>query len=155
MSREMRSQGSVYLRGSTWWISYWTRGICYRESAHSPERKAALKLLKLRLGESSKGQFVGSIAEKVTLLDMQQALLTDYRAEGNRSIATAEHFARNLLAYFGSTKRALDITADKRIRAYAEAPDGTGALKREHQSRNRVPASHVCTHGRSQPPQSR
>lgn len=51
---------------------------------------------------------------------MKEALLTDYRLSGNRSLATAEHFARCLIAHFGPTARALDITGD-RIASYAEA----------------------------------
>lgn len=119
MSREMRGQGNVYLRGATWWIQYSHRGKVERESSHSPERKAALKLLKFRLGETSSGRVIGPTAERVTLGEMVQALLTDYRLCGNRSLVTAEHFARNLVAYFGETARALDITAD-RIGTYIE-----------------------------------
>ena len=119
MSREMRGHGTVYQRGHIWWIQYSLRGRVYRESSHSPDRKAALRLLKHRLGETSRGRVVGPIAEKVTLADMKEALLTDYRLRGNRSVATAEHFARNLIAYFGETARALDITSD-RIASYAE-----------------------------------
>lgn len=92
MSREMRGHGTVYQRGQTWWIQYSLRGKVYRESAHSPERKAALKLLKHRLSESGRGQILGSVAEKVRLGDMTEALLTDYRLQGNRSLRTAKHF---------------------------------------------------------------
>jgi hypothetical protein len=80
----------------------------------------ALKLLKRRLGEASRGRVIGPMAEKVTLADMKQALLTDYRLKGNRSVATAEHFADNLVAYFGEAARALDVTGD-RIASYAES----------------------------------
>jgi integrase len=125
MSREMRGHGTVYQRGQTWWVQYSLRGQVYRESSHSPDRKVALKLLKQRLGETSRGRVVGPIAEKVTLADMKEALLTDYRLRGNRSVATAEHFARNLVAYFGETARALDITSD-RITSYAEARQKQG-----------------------------
>jgi integrase len=120
MSREMRGQGNVYRRGATWWIRYNHRGVEHRESAHSPERKVALKLLKLRLGEISNGRVVGPVAEKVTLAEMRDALLTDYKLSGNRSLVTVEHFARCLIAHFGENARALDITSDK-VAAYAEA----------------------------------
>src|SRR5689334_7591677 len=120
MSREMRGQGSVYLRGAVWWVQYSHRGKVERESSHSPERKVALKLLKRRLGETSNGRVIGPMAEKVTLTDMRDALLMSYRLEGNRSFATAEHFARCLIAHFGATARALDITGEK-VAAYAEA----------------------------------
>jgi integrase len=125
MSREMRGQGNVYQRGATWWVRYNHRGVEHRESAHSPERKVALRLLKLRLGEISRGRVVGPVAEKVTLAEMKEALLTDYRLSGNRSLATAEHFARCLIAHFGENARALDITGDK-IASYAEARQKQG-----------------------------
>jgi len=125
MSREMRGQGTVYQRSSTWWIQYSVRGKVIRESSHSSERKVALKLLKQRNGESARGRVLGSVAEKVTLAEMKEALLTSYRLEGNRSIATAEHFARRLIAHFGSTARALDITGEK-VAAYAEARQRQG-----------------------------
>src|ERR1700730_12391330 len=125
MSRERRGDGTVYQRGVTWWIQYSHRGKVERESSHSPDRKVALKLLKYRNGEAARGRVIGPVAEKVTLADMKEALLTDYRLHGNRSIATAEHFARNLVAYFGETARALDITSD-RIASYAEARQKQG-----------------------------
>jgi len=125
MSRERRGDGTVYQRGATWWIQYSHRGKVERESSHSPDRKVALKLLKYRNGEAARGRVIGPVAEKVTLADMKEALLTDYRLHGNRSIATAEHFARNLVAHFGETARALDITSD-RIASFAEARQKQG-----------------------------
>lgn len=59
MSREMRGQGTVYQRGQIWWIQYSSRGEVFRESTHSPDRKAALKLLKRRNGESARGHVIG------------------------------------------------------------------------------------------------
>lgn len=119
MSREMRGTGTVYQRGKIWWIQYLLRGRVYRESSHSPDRNIALKLLKRRLGEVSRGRVIGPMAEKVTLGEMQKALLTDDRLKGNRSVATVEHFARNLVAHFGIEARALDVTGD-RIATYVE-----------------------------------
>lgn len=117
MSRELRGHGTVYKRGTTWWIQYCSRGKSYRESSHSTERKKAVDLLKKRLGESSRGTVIGPIAEKVTLEEMTQTLLTDYKLVGNRSIATATYFTKALLDYFGKSTKALNITGD-RITAY-------------------------------------
>jgi len=125
MSRQLRGHGNVYLRGAMWWIQYSHRGEVYRESSESPDRAVALKLLKHRRGETSRGRIIGPVAERVTLLDMKEALLTDYRLEGNRSVVTAQYCARNLVEYFGEAARALDITAD-RIKAYAEARQKQG-----------------------------
>lgn len=60
---------------------------------------------------------LGPVAEKVTLKEMTEAVLTDYRLRGLRSVATAEYFTQSLLDYFGESARALDITGD-RVAAY-------------------------------------
>jgi integrase len=125
MSREMRGHGTVYQRGQTWWVQYSLRGKVFRESAYSPDRKDALKLLKRRLGEASRGRMIGPVAEKVMLSEMREALLTSYRLKNNRSIVSAERFSRNLVAYFGATTRALDVTSDK-IAAYIDTRQKQG-----------------------------
>jgi integrase len=117
MSQQRRGTGTLYQRGDTWWLQYSHRGQVYRESAHSTDRATANKLLNQRLREYSKGRVVGPSAERVTLEEMKIALLDDYRLEGNRSIDTAEHFANNLIAFFGLKALAIDITRDK-IAAY-------------------------------------
>jgi integrase len=125
MSRQMLGTGGIYKRGSTFWIHYSHRGELFRESSNSTEEKDAVRLLKRRLGEASRGRIVGPVAEKVTLAEMTQALLADYRLKGNRSIDTAAHFARNLIAFFGATSRAVDITSDK-IAVYATVRQKAG-----------------------------
>ncbi len=117
MSREFRGHGTVYKRGSTWWIQFCKNGKSYRESSHSVKRQKAVNLLKKRLGESSRGKVIGPVAEKVTLDEMTQNLLADYQLVGNRSIETVTYFTKALLEYFDKTTRALDITGD-RIAAY-------------------------------------
>ena len=47
----MRGQGRVYLRGTTWWISYSKRGHEFRESAHTTDEGKADKFLSRRLKE--------------------------------------------------------------------------------------------------------
>jgi len=84
------------------------RGNVYRESAHSQDRAKAVKLLKHRLGESVKGRAIGSVAQKVTMAEMKEVPLADYRLSGNRSLSAAKYFAENLISFFGQTARALD-----------------------------------------------
>jgi integrase len=125
MSREMRGHGTVYQRGAVFWIQYSLHGDVYRESSHSAERKAALKLLKHRLAETTRGKVIGPVAERVTLREMAEAVLADYALNGYRSAATAAHFTRVLMGYFGENCRALDITSD-RIAKYAETRQQQG-----------------------------
>jgi integrase len=126
MSREMRGTGTLLKRGRVWWLQYSIRGRVYRESSHSDDKTKAQKVLNSRLEEGrTKGCVLSARAEKVTLQEMKDALLTSYRLAGNRSIETAEHFAANLLAYFGEEARALDIDAG-RIDQYIEARQKAG-----------------------------
>jgi integrase len=113
MSKELRGHGTVYKRGSTWWIQYCKGGKSYRESAHSVKRQKAVDLLKKRLSESSRGPVIGQIAEKVTLEEMKKTPLIDYELVGNRSVETVTYFTEALLDYFGNSTRALDITGDR------------------------------------------
>jgi integrase len=118
MSRRARGDGRVYLRGTTYWIQYNIRGETIRESAHSDKENVAAKLLRARLSEVHRGRLLTPMAEKVTLSEMRQALLDDYKLKGNRSIADAGRSADYLVAYFegqGIT-RALDVTAEKVVR---------------------------------------
>ncbi len=125
MSKELRGHGTVYKRGNVFWIQYLVHGRVYRESSGSPDRNVALKKLKGRVGEASHGVVIGPVAEKVTLGHMRDALLTDYRLRENRSLSTAEHFADNLVDYFGEDARALDITPE-RIEKYAQTRQEQG-----------------------------
>jgi integrase len=134
MSREMRGLGTLYQRGDIWWIQYSIRGQVFRESSHSSEKKQAEKLLKQRHKESNAGQVIGSQAEKLTLAEMVKALLADYENKGNRSIDTAQIFAKHLIGFFGETERALNITKD-RIDQYIahrrQASKSNGTVNRE------------------------
>jgi integrase len=137
MSREMHGHGTVYQRGSVWWIQYSQRGKVYRESTHSGNESKARKLLKNRIGEASTGKVIGPLAEKVTLTDMKEALLANYRLVGNRSVAMAERSADSLIAYFGESARALDITTD-RIEEYVNARLGQKSSRKRTYSNGTV-----------------
>lgn len=121
MSRELRGHGSIYkqsrlvngvrVQGGFWWIAYNVRGKQYRESSESPERSAAARLLKKRIGESANGKpMIAPKAERVTLGAMLAALKDDYARKGNRSGFAAS--ARHLLDFFGENAKAIDIRRD-------------------------------------------
>jgi integrase len=120
MSLGRRRTGTLYQRGNTWWIQYSHRGQVYRESSHSPDKATANKLLNQRLREYGRNRVIGPAAEKVTLEEMKAVLLDNYRLEGNRSIATVEYFAANLLTFFRPRTRAIDITRST-VAAYVKA----------------------------------
>jgi len=48
--------GSIYKRGSVWWIQYYRHGKMYRETARTEKENEAKRLLKLREGEIAEGK---------------------------------------------------------------------------------------------------
>ena len=100
----------------TWWLQYSYRGVKHRESSNSTRRSDAVKLLRRRMEEMSKGQLIGPDAEKLTFQDLIRMVSDDYRVNGRKSLVRAERAIVNLQDYF-SLSRVLDITGD-RVNAY-------------------------------------
>ena len=61
---------------AVWWIEFWRDGHQHRESSKSRKAADARKLLKPRLGEVAKGQFVGRDVARTTFGDLRQQLDT-------------------------------------------------------------------------------
>ena len=59
LAKRKRGFGSLFLRGSVWWIKYYRLGKPYRESSGSEDLRRAEKLLKRRVAEIEMGQFRG------------------------------------------------------------------------------------------------
>lgn len=114
--RRTAGTGGVYQRGAVFWIRYSVRGRKVRESSGSTKRADAVRLLKRRLGEIGAGRYVGPDAEKVTLVDLRELILTDYRLKGRRSTLRVQEAFRHLSAFF-TFARVPDITPD-RVDAY-------------------------------------
>lgn len=126
MSKELWGCGSVYkqtklVKGvrtpvANWSISFYVNGKQIRESAGSPDRAVAEKLLKRRLAQTEGGKpFIAPKAEKLRLREMLDELKTDYQHKENRSDISKR--CEYLLEFFGADARALSITPD-RIKAY-------------------------------------
>ncbi len=115
----MKGLGRIYQRGAIYWIEYWHRGRQFRESSGSEREGVAAKLLKKRLQEIGRGNFVGPSEERVLLTDLLDALKLDYELNGRRSIKTLTFYIAALrVAFIGS--RALDVT-EERIARYTRA----------------------------------
>lgn len=110
--------GRTYQRGSLWWVEYWHRGRQYRESSGSTREVDATRLLKKRLKEMGKGNFVGPQEERVTVEELLQDLETDYQIRGRKSIVTLRANLKAIRAAFGDD-RALDVTASRLRRVVA------------------------------------
>jgi integrase len=116
-ARGRRGMGSIYERGSVWWVVYSVRGRRIRESSGSSNRADATRLLKRRIFEVGNGQPVGPDVDRTTLAELATMLENDYSANGRKSIRRVRGALKHLLGYFGDTTRAVDMTSD-RITAY-------------------------------------
>src|SRR5262249_33094878 len=108
--------GTIYRRGTIWWIRYWYRSRDYRESSHSDNETVARRLLKRRLGEIGRGRLIGPSEDKVTFDDLANALVTDYQINAKRSVRSVQLSILHLERSLGPL-RAVDISTD-RIRAH-------------------------------------
>jgi integrase len=88
--RRTRGTGSLKLRGKTWWIVYSYRGQPYPESSKSENINDAKKLLARRLGEIASGRFTGPTPEKVTIADLADLVIADYKHSQKRSLDDVE-----------------------------------------------------------------
>jgi integrase len=114
----MRGDGSHFLRGRIWWIAYSFRGHPYQESSGSTDEREAKKLLRQRLKQVSKPNFVNPAKEeKWTLADMKEKIRLDYERKQNRSFEGVEFAFKHLEAEF-KFYRVVDITAAE-IQQYA------------------------------------
>jgi integrase len=110
-ARRNSGEGHVYQRGQVWWIKYRVNGEPKYESSESGKESDARKLLKRRLGEIAIGRFVGPDAERVTMRELAEDYLTDYRVNDKRSLDKAVRCANRINVFFGGLK-AHTITTD-------------------------------------------
>jgi integrase len=107
-TKRVRGMGRVLQRGARWWIAYCVNGREQRESAAKvlgrPDagltERDAEKALKIRLGEIHGGRWVGPQQERVTLGELLDGLVTDYRNNGRKSLSTLEAHLKPLRAAF-------------------------------------------------------
>lgn len=137
----MRGQGRIFQRkgSSAFWISYYHRGKEVRESARSDNRKDAEKLLKQRIkeiGADSLGAraFIGPQQERVTVDELLDALIEDYRIRGKATKKFESHL-KPLRAVF-SDLRAVDCNEgriDRVVSAWLSEKKAPATINRELQ----------------------
>jgi integrase len=86
----MRGQGYVYLRGQTYWASFYLNGVEQRESTKETDLKKAERYLKNRLdaaGAARRGSeaFTTSAMQRLTIRDLLDALKADFEQRGKLS----------------------------------------------------------------------
>ncbi len=114
-----RGLGTLFQRGSTWWIQYHWRGQRYRETSGSTNEQDAVRLLRKRLGEMGRGQLRGPQLEKTTFDDLMQMLRDEYAVNQRRSTRRLETCVKALTPALGH-RRACDITLDALNRYVAD-----------------------------------
>lgn len=92
--RTRRGTGSVFRRGRVWWIKYFHRGVHRQESAGTPEKREAERLLARRLDEIGAERlgvrpFVGAASDRLTVDEMLDASLSAYCIARNLDRAAA------------------------------------------------------------------
>ena len=86
--RRPKGSGTVYRRGTVWWLSYAWGGRRYSESTGSTKKGIATDLLNRRLGEIGQGKLVGPREEKVTVADILDLVRRDYEIKRRASLST-------------------------------------------------------------------
>ncbi len=100
----MRGNGRVFRRGSIWWVAYYHDGHEYRESSKSRERTAAVRLLRLRLGELTAGVVLSlepsrKMTHTVMMDDLFDLLEQNYQVN-NRASKSNSTFLKRLRQRF-------------------------------------------------------
>jgi integrase len=98
-----------YFQEAVLWIASSFRGKNFRESAHTSDEKTARKLLRQRLKQVERRNFIGPKEDKWTLADMKARIKADYERKENRSLATVEYCFKHLEDAFKFC-RVIDIT---------------------------------------------
>lgn len=117
MKEREYGDGRIYVRSgsSNQWIEYWVNGVQYRESSGSPDERVAAVLLKRRIAEKRASQygladFVGP--QRVTVKELLDGLLDDYRIRGRKSMAETYYHLQPIRRLLEGCL-AVDVTAAK------------------------------------------
>jgi integrase len=117
----MRGDGFVYQRGGTWWIQYQLRGERVREPAKVADRdgvkhpakteKEALRYLRARRIDVLGGNFLGPREEKLSVVDLLDAVERRAQTKGLRSAKKIKSHSKPLREAF-AVVRAVEVTAE-------------------------------------------
>jgi integrase len=123
-----KGTGCIYERAgsSVLWLKYSRNGKAIYESSHTTNRRKAGKLLRQRLGEIGAGTFLGPQLERIMVEELAEDFLSEYRANGRRSIGNAEaRWLLHLKPFFG-VYRATQVTTPL-LNRYIESRQQQGA----------------------------
>ena len=112
-----RGDGTLYQRGSVWWVKFYVHGRAHYESSRSTDKDVALRFLDTRRGQRASGAPVQPRLDLVTYAEAAEALRTHDTVTGPRDLDEADGRLAHLTAFSGQD-RLPAITAD-RTEAYA------------------------------------
>src|SRR5215468_9917074 len=117
-----RGTGCIYQQkgSSNWWIQYYRNGKAYRQSAGTTNRRKAERFLQRKLGEIATGNFLEPSAEKVLVKELAADLLTEYEANGRKSLIDVRRNWEKHLAPHFENLRAREVRTDGLNRYMAE-----------------------------------
>lgn len=126
MPKSRRGAGSIYKKDGFFYIKYHRAGIRYQEATRTKDRATALARLQKRLGEITEGRFAGPFADRVTVSELLDDLITDYAINGKRSLKQAKiRVESHLRPYFGKRKAQALTTAH--VNSYIAKRQESGA----------------------------
>lgn len=109
-----RGSGSIYKQkgSAVYWVKYYRNGKPFRETTRTTNRQEANDFLKQRLGEIATGNFYGPLTERVTVAELAEDFLRDYRINERRSLDDVEaRWKLHLCPFFGHMK-ACEVSSD-------------------------------------------
>src|SRR6266702_86985 len=118
--------GMLYRRGRIWWVKYYRKGKCFRESSKSKSRSDGKRLLRKREGEITTGVFLGLETERVRFEELAKDLLKEYQINKRKSLIWVRRRIDLHLMPFFKGFRVVDVTTD-RVRAYITQRQQEGA----------------------------
>jgi integrase len=112
-----RGTGTVYLRGSVWWLQYFVNGRPINESTKTSDEAEARRQLKVKVGEAAAGKNV--MPERATIADLCALVLADYRL---RKLRDADIVRLRIEAHINPTIGSLLVSrfTPHQVRQYVE-----------------------------------
>jgi hypothetical protein len=130
-----RGSGSLFRQKTSrvWWVKYYRSGRYFRESTGTTDRAKAKKFLSKRLAEIATGTFNGLDVERVTIAELADGFLRDYKVNGRRSLNDVEaRWRLHIQPFFGGLK-AVNVTSDLLAR-YVDERQTAGTASSTRQS---------------------
>jgi hypothetical protein len=113
--------GSVYKRGTIYWIKFYCNGKVYRKSTKSERKSNAQRLLSRYLGEVAAGTFKGFREESIAMQELFDDFEHDCKRRQLRSIDTIVYHMKPVRRWFEHigavqlTERDVDLYVKHRL----------------------------------------